>query len=197
MGHSKGNFAISAALHALKFSLSSVDDARTLGETFGLTSTPNPEDQDARRHLIGAPDKTDVFTFGCFVSLPHMYGKDGKHMYPSHQYVGNADLMLGFFGSGPLKIMNMYFRREVISTAEIVDESIVAGTPLFNGVAFSPFTGHNVVESNPVMPGYYCHMPIGDILRLYAKKKFVEKVGETVPVAAFSQQKVVSYAVGA
>jgi hypothetical protein len=197
VGHSKGNFAIAAALHALKVSLASVDDTKTLEGTFGLSRSGDLQALKGEKPVTAAQDKTDIFTFGCVVSLPHKYGYHGRHMYPSHQYVGNGDIVLGFFGSGPLKIMSMYLKGEITSTAKIADKMIVAGTPLFGGNAFSPITGHNLVESNPMIPGYYCHMPISDILRTYAQEKWSEKGDKAPALAALPQQKRVAYTVEA
>lgn len=196
VGHSKGNFAIAAALHALKWSLESVKITDSIENTFGLSPIEYDEDNNPEPIRIGAPAKTDIFTFGCFVSLPHMYGLHATHTYPSHQYVGNGDLLLGFFGSGPMKIVSMYLKGEVTNAAEIANERIVAGTPLFNGRALSLFTGHSLVENNPLLPGYYWHMPITDILRLYAKEKFEEKRGQSRAVAAVPEQERVAYAAG-
>ena len=110
------------------------------------------------------------------VSLPGRYGAGGGQggqngdglTYPSHQYVGDADLLLGLPNSHKGQLLQMLLGRELIRRPEIVDRAIVTSS----GVGLWPLVSHNVVARNPWHPGYLFHMPADKILKAYADAKW-------------------------
>jgi hypothetical protein len=85
VGHSRGNLVISAALHALKFSL----------------------DQETDDKILANMTDFDVFTFGSWVELPDAFGSGAKAHKPRyHQFVGSTD-MLGWSTSPPLALLEL------------------------------------------------------------------------------------------
>lgn len=119
VGHSKGNYAVAAGLFGLKASVSEEDLAE-----------------------IEAKTDMDVFTFGCWVELPHNEVGEPFGKLRHHQYVGGMDPFQ--LNSPPDKLAEMWL--EMLLGKPHEDERVV------------PMVCHDVIPWWPV------HMPMERLL---------------------------------
>jgi hypothetical protein len=166
VGHSKGNLALSFALHALAASLRDVDSAVDLEQKYGLTPTAIISAREAAGEpVVAAPSQLDVVTFGCAVALPGGYGAKDEFGVPAHQYLGNAD-GLGWSTTSPKRRLRMLLKQEWSPAAKVARELIVTGRDGRGGPV-----GHNLVNHAQWHPGYPFHMQADAILRSYKQAK--------------------------
>jgi hypothetical protein len=109
ISHSKGNYAVAAALYALRCSLDEAD-----------------------QRVVDEKTDIDLVTFGCWTRLPSNFGR-----FRYHQYVGTFDI-LGFLNSPKWHLAQMWLQGKIRTERREYDEALVPWA-MHNLLPWNPF----------------------------------------------------------